>query len=246
MTNPLGVISAIPEEIFHLKDGDTEIIPLAGFKFHLGEMEGQKAVFVETGVGKVNAAIVATLLIEHFKCRALMFSGVAGGLDPELNIGDVVVAERLVQHDYGKVQAGVFKTYQPGQLPLPGADSTHGFDMPDEMKKRSHALLEDVQLEPMHDNENPKHHFGTIVTGDAFINCEVTRERLHGEFSAKAVEMEGAAVVQVAEQMDRPWVVVRCLSDLAGGSSHMDFDSFLASASINAARVTRKLVSLFS
>lgn len=246
MAAPLGVISAIPEEIRHLKDGETREIPLAGLKFHIGEMEGQSAVFVETGIGKVNAAIVSTLLVEHFDCRALMFSGVAGGLDPALSIGDVVVAERLVQHDYGKIQDETFKAYQPGSLPLPGVDSTHGFNMPKSQSDRMKELLADVKLETMHDNNDPKHHFGTIVTGDAFINCEATRKRLHSEFGALAVEMEGAAVVQVAQTMDRPWAVVRCLSDLAGGVSHMDFDNFLASASLNAARVTRKLVPLFT
>ncbi|WP_420549136.1 5'-methylthioadenosine/adenosylhomocysteine nucleosidase [Curvivirga sp.] len=245
MTKPIGIISAIPEEIKHLLDGQAEEVVIGNITFYRGEIEGEQAVFVETGIGKVNAAIVSTLLVSHFDCRALMFSGVAGGLDPKLNVGDVVIGERLVQHDYGKIQEEVLQTFQPGAFPLPGVDSTHGFNMSAELKARSHELLDEVVLETLPNNETPSHHFGAIVTGDAFINCEATRVRLHKDFKAMAVEMEGAAVVQVAEQMNRPWVVVRCLSDLAGSESHMDFDTFLAAASINAARVTRKLVHLF-
>jgi adenosylhomocysteine nucleosidase len=84
--------------------------------------------------------------------------------------------------------------------------------------------------------------FGTILSGDQFINCEATRQRLFKRFAAQAVEMEGAALAQVAEQFNVPCVVVRCVSDLAGADSHLDFTAFLPYAAESAAQVLRRIV----
>jgi adenosylhomocysteine nucleosidase len=84
---------------------------------------------------------------------------------------------------------------------------------------------------------------GTILSGDQFINCETTRKRLFDRFQAQAVEMEGAAVAQVAAQFNAPCIIVRCLSDLAGGESHLDFPAFLAATAESAAQVLRRIVS---
>lgn len=247
---PLGIISALPEEIEHLKSGPLEQVDVCGLSFYKGKVDGRDAVLVETGIGKVNAAIVTTLLIERFDCRGVLFSGVAGGLDPVLNIGDVVIGRRVVQHDYGRVQDGQLITFQPGAFPLPGMDSTHGFEMGDDLMARAESALDGVALEGMDGvegaaNSNPRIVFGTVLTGDAFVNCEATRKRLHDTFKAQAVEMEGASVAQVATQMGRPWLIVRCLSDLAGAESHMDFNGFLSVTTENAANVTRRLVEAF-
>jgi adenosylhomocysteine nucleosidase len=88
----------------------------------------------------------------------------------------------------------------------------------------------------------PSVSLGRILTGDTFVNDEEARRRLHATFAAQAVEMEGGAVAQVAERFGRPWIVVRCLSDLAGSSSHVDFRAFLPVAAANAAAVVRAVV----
>lgn len=247
---PIGIISALPEEIEHLKSGSLETVEVCGLSFHKGKVDGRDAVLVETGIGKVNAAIVTTLLIERFDCRGVLFSGVAGGLDPALSIGDVVIGKRVVQHDYGRLQNEKLITFQPGAFPLPGMDSTHGFEIDDALMARAEEALDGVALKGLDDvegaaNTNPRVVFGTILTGDSFVNCEATRQRLHDDFKAQAVEMEGAAVAQVATQMGRPWLIVRCLSDLAGAESHMDFNGFLSVTTENAASVTRRLVEAF-
>lgn len=248
-TRPIGIICAIPEEIAHFgahfreEGADT----VAGFAFRRGNLDGRPAVVVETGIGKVNAATVATLLLERFRCRVLLFSGVAGGLDPELGVGDVVVADRLVQHDYGAVSRGEVKTYQPGNIPLPGLPEDHGYPMDPALLDKVRGALEGIDLTPLSaaatggEARSPRVVYGTILTGDQFVNCESTRTRLFTRFDARAVEMEGGAVAQVAEKYGTPWVVVRALSDLAGQDSHMDFPSFVHAAAESAARIVRRL-----
>jgi adenosylhomocysteine nucleosidase len=246
---PVGVIAAIPEEMRHLRGARHAEADVAGQAFSRTDMDGLPVVLAETGIGKVNAAVTATLLVREFGCRALVFSGVAGGVDPALRVGDVVVASRLVQHDYGAVVDGALVPYQPGSVPLPGFDRTHGYDLDPALAGRLRAALDGVAFEPSPTGEEggegrraPALVFGTVVTGDAFVNCEATRLRLAAEFGAAAVEMEGAAVAQVARRFGVPWVVVRCLSDLAGASSHLDFASFLPVAAANAARAVRRIV----
>lgn len=248
---PVGVICAIPEETAHfdgifVEEGRRTV---GGFLFRDGVLEGRRTVLVETGIGKVNAAIVTTLLCEIDKCRALLFSGVAGGLDPELGIGDVVVGTRLIQHDYGALIAERIKTYQPGIPPLPGFDEAHGYVVEPQLLDRVGAVLADVVLPTVDATATggvsrvPRVRFGTILTGDTFLNCEATRLRLHQTFQdALAIEMEGAAVAQVAQRFGVPCLIVRSLSDLAGAESHIDFESFSEAAASAAAILIRRLV----
>jgi adenosylhomocysteine nucleosidase len=246
---PLGLICAIPEEIAHFGPHFQQrgTVEAGGFLFRTGQLDGVAAVLVEAGLGKVNAAVVSTLLIERLDCRALLFSGVAGGVDPALGIGDVVVSTRLVQHDYGALVDRALRVYQPGVPPLPGLDTTHGYDVDAALLARCRAALDGFALPPLSAEatggqaRTPRLAFGTIVTGDQFVNCEATRLRLNADFGALAVEMEGAAVAQVATRYGRPYVVVRSLSDLAGAESHMDFGAFAEAAAAGAAALIRRL-----
>ncbi len=249
---PLGILCAIPEELKHLEDRDDGSEVVGGLVFHRGRIEGLPAVFVETGIGKVNAATTATILVSHFHCRALLFCGVAGGLDPALGIGDVVVATRLVQHDYGALQSGGrIAVYQPGIPPFPGYDATHGYDMPGALQEKLRARLSGLALPAIATAvsgaapRQPQVHFGTVLTGDSFVNDEAERRRLQTTFNALAVEMEGAAVAQVAQRFRLPWLVVRCLSDLAGADSHINFGAFMPLVAEAAALVLRRAVSEF-
>ncbi len=248
-SRPIGLISAIPEELAQFgahfaRERTTEI---AGLSFHLGALDGRPVVAVEAGIGKVNAALVATLLLREFGCRALVFSGVAGGLDPTLGVGDVVLADRLVCHDYGALIDGAIKPYQPGVPPLPGFPEDHGYALDAGLAARLRSALEDVELPAISaaatggETRAPRLVFGTVLTGDTFLNCAVTRDRLHARFGALAVEMEGAALAQVAERFGVPVVVVRALSDLAGEDSHMDFPAFLHETAGQAAAIVRRI-----
>ncbi|MGP1396517.1 MAG: 5'-methylthioadenosine/adenosylhomocysteine nucleosidase [Inquilinaceae bacterium] len=249
-TAPIGLITAIPEELArfgeHFREHDRREV--AGLVFRTGAIDGRAVVAVEAGIGKVNAALVATLLAREFGCRALTFSGVAGGLDPDLGVGDVVVATRLVCHDYGALVDGRIVVYQPGVPPLPGVDTAHGYDMPAPLEARLRGALDGLALPSLGARaaggmpRRPVLRFGTILTGDSFLNCAATRHRLHDDFGGLAVEMEGAAVAQVAGRFGIPWVVVRALSDLAGADSHVDFPAFLSETAGLAAAVMRRVV----
>lgn len=244
----LGVISALPEEFAHLSDRTTHSRTIGGFAFWRGEIAGREAVFVESGAGKVNAGVAAALLLDRYDCRALLMCGVAGGLDPALGVGDVVVSLSNTQHDYGVHREAGFHTIQPGSRPSLGQDWTPGYKATEALVGRVRRSLDGMTLAPLPDavgvgRRQPSVHLGAILTGDAFVNSEPLRQRLHAEFKAQAVEMEGGAVAQIAHRWDGdiPFVNVRCLSDLAGSESHLDFRAFLPVASRYASQVAHRL-----
>lgn len=244
----LGVISALPEELAHLSERPGKARQIGGLGFWRGEISGREAVFVESGAGKVNAGVATSLLLDRFDCRALMLCGVAGGLDPALGVGDVVVGASHTQHDYGTQKEDSFRTIQPGSRPSLGGDWTPGYPVAESLVARLRAALQGLKLEPLPEavgvgRRQPGVHFGAILTGDSFVNSEPLRRRLHAEFKAQAVEMEGGAVAQVARRWgdDIPFVNVRCLSDLAGAESHLDFRAFLAVAARYASQVAHRL-----
>src|SRR5690606_17744594 len=112
--------------------------------------------------------------------------------------------------------------YQPGQPPLPGVDETYGYITPKNLLEKARAEVANLDLPLLHDHK-PQIHFGTILTGDTFLNCSITRQELEEKFSALAIEMEGGAIAQIAEHFKVPCLIVRALSDLAGTESHLDF-----------------------
>lgn len=254
LSQPVGLICAVPEEIAHFGDHlhITARHALAGFAFLSGTIDDRPVIVVEAGIGKVNAAVVATLLLTRFNVRSLIFSGVAGGLDPSLGIGDVIIAHTLIQHDYGALCDGAIIPYQPGVPPLPGLEGPVGYHLPATLEAAVAECLHDFSLPPLPADaaggmsRQPSVRFGTVLTGDHFLNCSMTRERLHIRFQAQAIEMEGAALAQVAARFDVPLLVVRALSDLAGAESHMDFPLFARAAAAGAAALVQRLLPVMS
>jgi adenosylhomocysteine nucleosidase len=231
---PLGLLCAMAEEIAAF--GETFRInasyEIAGFRFLAGELDGARVVMAETGIGKVNAALAAGLMAARFDARGLMVTGVAGALAPDLRTGDWVVADRLIQHDYGAMIDRRLVRYQPGVPPLPGFAQTHGYGLDADLRANIHKALAG--------NAAPR--FGTILSGDTFLNCGETREALFGETGALAIDMESAAVAQVAERFGLPWVALRAISDGADGDSADDFARFVHDAARHAAACVRRLV----
>jgi adenosylhomocysteine nucleosidase len=244
----LGVISALPEEFAHLSDQSGTASDIAGLSFWPGRIAGREAVFVECGAGKVNAGVATALLLDRFGCRALMMCGVAGGLDPALGIGDIVIGTANIQHDFGIEKEDRFIRIQPGSHPSRGELWAPGYSLSQELVARLQGALGGLELDALPPEldaarRRPHVHFGAILTGDRFVNSERTRRGLHDHFAAQAVEMEGGAVAQVAHRWgaDIPVVNVRCLSDLAGAESHLDFHAFLPVASRYASQVAHRL-----
>ena len=206
-----------------------------------------EVVLAEAGIGKVNTATVATILALRFDAGMLVFTGVAGGLDPELAIGDVVVADRAIQHDYGVIENQVLQPYHAGHVPFFNPTDRFGYEVEAGLLARVRARLEGGDLIPLSpraggEGRAPKLVHGTILAGDQFINCEVTRERLHRELGGRAVAMEGGALAQVAERLGLPWLEIRALSDLAGHQSQFDFGAFVDEVAKNSAIILRRIL----
>jgi len=242
----IGILCAIPEETKAF--GAALIVKnkhaIGDAVFLKGALEGVDITLIECGIGKVNAAFAATVLCDHFRCKTLIFSGIAGGIDPALHVGDVIIADRLIQIDYGKFQGGDIMPYRPGIPPLAPPEGEIGYLLPQILKKQLSPLLE-VAL-PMWEDRMPKISFGTILTGDVFLNDSARREILFNSHGAQAIEMEGAAIAQVAEKFGAETIIIRALSDLAGDDSHLDFVTFAHFAGQSAAALVIKTLQLLA
>ncbi len=247
----IGLICAIPEELAHLRAAlvHGRMVEAAHARFDHGTLDGREVVLVGAGIGKVNTALVATLLADRFACRLLLLSGVAGGLDPALGIGDVVIADRTVQHDAGVIEHGRVATYQAGHVPFFNPTDRLGYPVDPHLVERLRARLAGFALPPLSARAGgggagrpPRIVFGTILSGDQYIHCEATRERLFAELGGVAVEMEGGALGQVAQAFGIPYLDIRALSDLAGAESRFDFAAFAHEVAGSSASIVRHLL----
>jgi adenosylhomocysteine nucleosidase len=234
---PIGLICAIPQELAHLRAvlTDSQSERVAHAVFDTGTIDGHEVVLAGSGMGKVNAALVTTLLADRFACRTIVFSGVAGGLDPRLAIGDIVIADFVIQHDAGLLENERVQTYQPGYVPVINPTDRLGYRADADLLNRVKQRLADLSLPGQVS-------YGTILSGDQYLNCETTRQRLLTEFEGQAIEMEGGAVAQVCEAFTIPWLVIRALSDLAGGNALFDFTAFVDQAAESSANILRRLL----
>jgi adenosylhomocysteine nucleosidase len=246
---PVGIICALAEELVALEAAvdRKRATRHAGIKFVSGRIDGVAVVVAEGGVGKVGAAVLATLLVERFGCRALVNSGVAGGLDPKADVGDLLIAERLAQHDFGAVTDVGWSYFRPGLPPWPGPRRDPFYRMAPALRGRLKRALGGLRLPALSAAvtgrpRRPKLRFGTIVTGDQFVSSTAMGRRLRRDFGARATEMEGAAVAQVAERFGVPWVVVRALSDRADQHAIRSIRAFLEETGRSAALVVVRLL----
>jgi adenosylhomocysteine nucleosidase len=211
---PIGIMVGLDKELRPYRDrvARVEHHKVAGVEIIGGELAGRNVLLTNAGLGKVNASIAATMLYDRFDCELILFPGLAGGLAPDLEAGAVIVATELIQHDYGDWIDGKFHLTQPSPPPgLPKAGA--GFLLPPSIER----IARDVAA-----NQPIKIHFGRVITGDVFVLCQMTRERLFCDHQALALEMEGAALAQVAERFGRQYLVVRVLGDLAGAIHQLD------------------------
>lgn len=245
----IGLICAIPQELAHLRtalsDAQTEEVAHAGFD--TGQLDERQVVLAGAGMGKVNTALVATLLADRFHCRAIVFTGVAGGLDPELHIGGIVIADRVVQHDAGVIENERLRTYQAGHVPFINPTERLGYPVDPHVMDRVKHSLEAFTLPALSraaggHQQPPRIVYGTILSGDQYLHCEVTRDVLQRDLGGLAIEMEGGALAQVCESFGIPWLVIRALSDLAGRDSQFDFTAFVDQVAAGSAGILRHVL----
>jgi len=245
----IALLCAIPPEWRHLHEAMAGVRSerIAGLDFVRGRLDAHDVVLVQAGIGKVNTAMVTTLLAERFGAEVVLFSGVAGGLDPKLAIGDVVVGIETHQHVAGVVEDGRFAPYQAGHVPFFNPTDAFGWRSSETLVAKARAALAGIELPPLSraaggPGRAPEVVFGTIVSGDQYIHCEATRVRLHERYGAQAAEMEGGALGQVAAAFGIDWLDIRALSDLAGATSRFDFASFVDEVAASSARLLRRLL----
>jgi adenosylhomocysteine nucleosidase len=242
---PLAIVSAMHEELRALLPAlsATQPVTLAGRHFHVGVMHGEPVVLVLSGIGKVAAATTATLLIQAFDARALVFTGVAGGLGAGVCVGDVVVARQLLQHDMDA--SPLFPRFE---VPLTGrsrfaADALLSVALASASLRCMARATELLGAAHMADFgiTDPRVHEGLVLSGDRFVaTAAESRALVDALPDALAVEMEGAALAQVCADFDRPFAVLRTISDRADESAHTDFSRFIVDV---ASVYTRVIVS---
>lgn len=222
------VIGAMDVEIEALKTqmSDIETIKKCRSTYYKGTLAGKNIVLFKSGIGKVNAAIATTIAIENFNIKNIIFTGVAGSLSNDFNIGDVVISDALVYHDF--------------IIPDPSEDNIKECFMHPISATKS--LIDQTYTAATSIMDKSKVHIGTIATGDEFITDKSKLKNISKKFAAVATEMEGASVAQVATMYEKPFVVIRSISDKADGSAHLDFGQFVSIAAENSSAIVSKLL----
>ncbi|SNB54196.1 methylthioadenosine nucleosidase /adenosylhomocysteine nucleosidase [Arboricoccus pini] len=245
----IAVLCAIPHELEHLASRLDQIsrLEIGTLHFLTGRLDATPVVLVGAGIGKVNTAMATTLLVDRFQAKLVIFSGVAGGLDPALAIGDIVIADRTIQHDAGWIENDRLRTYQAGHVPFFNPTERLGYPADPHLLELVRRELKGFTLPALPPAAGGLGRPARIVTapilsGDQYIHCETTRRRLHVELSGAAVEMEGGALAQVCEAMGVDWLDIRALSDLAGTSSRHDFNAFVDAVAASSALILRRLL----
>lgn len=224
----IGIIGAMEEEIAQLK---REMVlkykeTLHHITFFVGTLHHLDIVLVQSGIGKVNAALTTTLLIECFEVSAIINTGTAGAIDPALEIGDIVIADRLIYHD---VDVTGFD-YQLGQM----AGMPEYYYSDAELLRIAQSAVRSQGTEPI---------IGLIVSGDEFVNDNKKIEWIQQNFKrARACEMESTAIAQTAYVLGVPFIIVRAISDSADQSAAVTFDEFIVTAGSTSAQMVSRFI----
>ena len=226
----IGIIGAMEVEVANLKEKMEEVrfIKKASMDFYEGTLAGKKAVVVRSGIGKVNAGICAQILADVFSVDAIINTGIAGSLNKDINIGDIVLSTDVVQHDMDATGFG----YRKGQIPqMP----VFFFEADEKLRKLAKGVCQEV-------NPEIQVFEGRIASGDQFVCDQDVKDRIVSEFSAYATEMEGAAIGQAAYLNEIPFLVVRAISDKADGSAQMDYSEFEKAAVEHSVKLTLNML----
>ena len=227
----IGIIGAMVEEVSELKASlqDAKVTKIARMEFCEGSFGNTDVVVVQSGIGKVNAAACAQILINHFGVTHVMNTGVAGSLNAKIDIGDIVVSTDAMYHD---VDATIFG-YAKGEVPQVGTASF----VADEMLRKAAVEAVKEAAPDIHVFE------GRVVSGDQFISSREVKNHIRDTFQGDCTEMEGAAIAQVAYINEVPFVIIRAISDKADDSGQEAYDVFEKKAAMHCAHVVEYMIS---
>ncbi len=237
-----ALLGAFSEEVKLLEESvqrkRTRVIH--GISFTTGTLNGRKVVIALTGIGKVNAAMTTTLMIQKFKPSEVLFTGIAGGLNPDLLPGDIVIGQETTYHDFGYITFQKQATRQT-RNPITGEFNPVFFKADSLLLAKTLTAANHITLRSASESRRPpKIVLGRIVTGDVFVSSEEKVNQLLNEFKADATEMEGAAVAQICFQQQVPCIIIRSLSDKANSSAREDMLNFLKVAAQNSASLVKE------
>ena len=230
-----AIISAMDNEMeLLLKEADIERVEtIADTQYHIGTLREQPVIITKAGIGKVHAASCVTAMLNKFSVSRVVFTGIAGGTRDDEQVLDQVIATRLVQHDYGTLtnEEFVWNSGDPGS----GYNGGEYYDCDEKLV----ALAYDAAVEVV----GKEHVFkGVIATGDQFVASEAYVNKLQKDYDAYACEMEGAAVAVVCQLYEKPYVIIRALSDKADGKAHKSYDNFGDKAGENSNRIVLNML----
>ena len=223
----LAIMGAMEEEIEPLLAhfDNVNVIEFANNKYYEVNYKGLDIVVAYSKIGKVFASLTATTMIEKFACDTLLFSGVAGGINPELKIGDLIIADKLCQHDLDITVFGHPNGFVPGGKVF--VETTKS------LRETAKKVASENNLKVIE---------GTIATGDQFVHSNERKDFIQSTFNADALEMEGASVAVVCDALNVPFFILRAISDTADMDAGFDFDEFLKSSAKNSADYLIKIV----
>ncbi len=223
----LAIMGAMEEEIEPLLAyfDKVNVVEYANNKYYEVNYNGLDIVIAYSKIGKVFASLTASTMIEKFGCDILLFSGVAGGINPKLKIGDLIIADKLCQHD----------------LDITAFGHPHGYVPGGKVFVETSKELRDVAIKVAKENDL-KVIEGIIATGDQFVHSTQRKEFIENTFNADALEMEGASVAVVCDALNIPFFILRAISDTADMDAGFDFDEFLKSSAKNSADYLIKIL----
>ena len=230
----IGIIGAMDSEVTMLQQAlaDAQVCEYAGMRFCAGTLEGTDAVVVKCGIGKVNAALCVQLLKDRFAVTHVINTGVAGALSPALDIGDIVISEEALQHDFDLSPIGFKRAEIPpfGLVAFP-AD----------------AALQDIARRAVADADlGISVLTGRICSGDQFIAGNAQKQAITSQFGGLCAEMEGAAIAQACYANQLPFVILRAISDRADDSGGVSFSEFEAKAAKNSAAIVLRMTAIMT
>jgi len=229
-----GIIGAMEPEVAILKAKleNCETSTHAGYTFYQGQLNSQDVVIVQSGIGKVAAALATAILIDKFQPDYVVNTGSAGGFEQSLKVGDIVISSEVRYHDVDVTAFG----YEIGQLPAnPAAYIPH----PNLVAAAKTGI---AQLTDANGN-TIQTLVGLITTGDTFMTKDDDIAKARANFpTMAAVEMEGAAIAQTCHQFNLPFVIIRSMSDIAGKESPTSFEAYLETASVNSSQLVMNML----
>ncbi len=230
MKKYIGIIAAVSEEMeaIKLKMSNIKEINIFNLKFFEGKIGNQKTILVKCGVGKVNAARTTQIMIDKFGIEYIINIGSAGSINDEIKYGDIIIGKYVLQHDFDITAFGHEKGYI----------SNIGVKLESNKKliKRCEYVIKNMK------NLEYRCIVGTIATGDIFCTSKKMKDKIRTKFDADCVEMEGAAIAQVAYLSDIPFIIIRSISDTPNEENQIDFNKYLKMAANRCALFIEKLL----